>query len=269
MINFRKDARTALRRAKSELESNENHRLKYAALELRFAMEAITFDRAYAYRKEIPPEEYETWQPRKMIQFLINIDPTTDKNSSLSIGFQEKFGKPAETLTHLGSEEVLNLSVIKCHYNALGSFLHVPTFKQMNECGSHNTAKLRKHCEVLLEKLERVLASTVFNVMLGEFSSIECSRCSKTIRRRMPTGEERTEAKCFECGAEYTLFKEQESKIRWEPKAKYYPCPNASCDRKKLIWMDEVKPGTHWKCDSCSKSFEIALGIQEIQQNDG
>jgi hypothetical protein len=57
-------------------------RLRYAALELRFAMEAVTYDRALAFRDEISPEEYKTWQPRKLMQILHDIDPTVGKSTS-------------------------------------------------------------------------------------------------------------------------------------------------------------------------------------------
>jgi hypothetical protein len=54
--DFRLMAREALARAKTELEANSPHRLRYACLELRDAMEALTYDRALAFRDEIPPE---------------------------------------------------------------------------------------------------------------------------------------------------------------------------------------------------------------------
>lgn len=63
--NFRQSAREAIVRAKEELATGNLHRLRYAALELRDAMEALTYDRALAFKDEIPPEEYKTWQPRK------------------------------------------------------------------------------------------------------------------------------------------------------------------------------------------------------------
>jgi hypothetical protein len=72
MVDFRAEARKALNRARSELESGDDARLKYAALELRLAMEAITYDRARTYRNEMPPQEYDTWQPRKLMQLLID-----------------------------------------------------------------------------------------------------------------------------------------------------------------------------------------------------
>lgn len=61
--NFRHLAREALARARAELASEASSRLKFAALELRMAIESVTYERALSYKDEIPPSEYRTWQP--------------------------------------------------------------------------------------------------------------------------------------------------------------------------------------------------------------
>ena len=45
MTDYRNDARRELASAKDELGSADDERLKYAALELRIAMESLTYDR--------------------------------------------------------------------------------------------------------------------------------------------------------------------------------------------------------------------------------
>lgn len=225
MHDFRNEARKALSRAKAELDSNDDERLKYAALELRLAMEALTYDRASAYRNETPPQEYETWQPRKVMQLLLDIDPNADKNSSLAIGLEEEYGKPAKEMKMLGSEEVLNLATIKKHYDALGSYLHMPTLKQRREGGPPKLDKLRRRCNDIVEALDKALASTAFNTTLGVFTSIECSRCSEVIRKRVPIGEEKLEVRCFECGAQYNVFNASDNETKWEPIIEQIDCP--------------------------------------------
>lgn len=101
-VSFRNEARRALERAKAELETMRQDRLKYAALELRMAMEALTYDRANAYKAEIPPSEYEAWQPRKVMLLLLDIDPDADKNSAISVGAEKEPGKPAKDMNFLG-----------------------------------------------------------------------------------------------------------------------------------------------------------------------
>ncbi len=79
MSEYRDDARHAVDRAKAELESGDDERLKYAALELRMALESLIYDRALIYKDEFPPREYETWQPRKLLAVLLEIDENADK----------------------------------------------------------------------------------------------------------------------------------------------------------------------------------------------
>ncbi len=52
-MNYRHEAHQALNRAHEALEHDDT-RLKYAALELRMAMESLTYDRARAYKNEFP-----------------------------------------------------------------------------------------------------------------------------------------------------------------------------------------------------------------------
>ncbi len=227
------------------------------------AMEALTYDRAYAYRQEIPPKEYETWQPRKVMQLLIDIDPNADKNSSIAFGLEEEAGKPAKKMAMLGSEEVLNLATLKKHYDALGSYLHMPTLKQMFDGPSPDFAQLKERCEKIVAYLEKVLASRVFNVTLGQFATLECVRCSANIRKRVPFASELLEAKCFNCGAEYRVRNESDQQSLWEPIVEEIGCPGESCAGKIKLWRDEIKRGTWWTCNSCGKAYEICLSIAE------
>ena len=83
------------------------------------AMESITYERAKTYSAEIPPDEYATWQPRKIVQLLLEIDPNADKDSSLSYAIEDEFGKLGKNVSGLGTEKVLSLAAIKKHYDAL------------------------------------------------------------------------------------------------------------------------------------------------------
>lgn len=130
MSDYRNEARRQLQRANDELTSTEVQRLKYAALELREAMESLTYDRALAYQDDFPPSEYETWQPKKVMQVLLEIDPNADKDSSIAFGIEPTLGQRPEVMQSLGTEKVLNMKTLKKHYDALGSYLHVQSIKQ-------------------------------------------------------------------------------------------------------------------------------------------
>src|SRR5512133_2970098 len=92
-IDYRDKARRALNRSKAELATNDDDRLPYAALELRFAMESITYERAQACKSDLPYREYSTWQPRKVVAVMADIDPSIMRSSTIRIGRQEEPSK--------------------------------------------------------------------------------------------------------------------------------------------------------------------------------
>ena len=261
-INFRQNARESLLRAKNELDSQDAVRAYYAALELRMAIEAITYDRAQAYAAEIPPSEYETWQPRKLMQLLLDIDVDTDKNAGIGVGFQEKHGVPADEVTFLGTENVFNFKSIKDHYDALGSYLHIPTLKQIVNNGNHDLDKLRNRCGKIVSALEAALSSPIFNVTIGSFSEIPCMRCGEKVRRRLPLSGDDVEAKCFTCGAEYKITgNHSDETSMWQALYEEMECPMEQCDSKLRIWKDQIKDGIRISCSECGQKYRIGLAI--------
>jgi hypothetical protein len=110
------------------MESGDPDRLDYAALELRKAMEAIIYDRAQLYKDEVPVEVYRTWQPRKVLAYMAEIDPMLAHNSwEVSFKPDAKLGQPENSWISLGTETLLTSKNLRKHYDALGHFLHVPT----------------------------------------------------------------------------------------------------------------------------------------------
>ncbi|MDQ2106480.1 hypothetical protein [Azospirillum isscasi] len=273
MVNpgFRSMARDSLERAKSELGSGDPERLKYAALELRFAMEAVTYDRALAFKDEIPPEEYKTWQPRKLMQVLHDIDPKIGMTSTIRMGRQDDINTPAppERMQTLGTDVVLTLADLKRHYDAIGSYLHMPSLDQVMGNKAPDPQKLRRRCEDAVALLDRVLSSAIWNSTFGSFSVLdECmnSDCKKPVRKRLPSGATTVEARCFECDAEYVLTRQPGGKVLWEPKIEEASCPTEGCSETVTLWPHQVRPGVHWRCSGCGLQYGLTWGIVKFEQ---
>lgn len=240
--------------------SGESHRLAYAALELRKAIEALTYDKAEAMKAEIPPEEYATWQPRKVMQLLLEIDPQADATRTISIGTETEPGKPAPIMRVMGNVEVFNLKLIKAHYDALGSWLHIPTLAQGSLTEIDET-KLRRRCGAIIKEIERVLQARIYHFGLGMFSTCRCGRCERTIRRRVPSEIRELETQCFECRAPYTLRRLDDGRIQWHPNGPKIACPSDGCEATIFVWADEVRAGTWWRCEGCGQMIKIELGL--------
>jgi DNA-directed RNA polymerase subunit RPC12/RpoP len=260
-MNYRNDARRYLKRAEEELGTRDDERLKYAVLELRMAMEALTYDRLLAYKDEFPPSEYETWQPRKVLSVLLDIDPTADKDSSLAFGKEEEYAVPPCPMNSLGSERVLNMAALRRHYDALGHYLHVQTMKQVLAGTALDFGKIRSRCEEIVAFIAAVLSSPVFNVTLGSFATLNCVECGKPIRKRIPHGQAEVHAQCYGCGASYTLLDNGDGQVEWQPEQREIECANGNCKHKILVWLHEMEVGKYWKCPGCGGRNVFALGI--------
>ncbi|MFT8933266.1 MAG: hypothetical protein ABF976_14975 [Acetobacter syzygii] len=262
MTDYRNDARRELARAKDELASMADERLKYAALELRMAMESLTYDRALAYEDEFPAAEYETWQPRKVMAILLEIDPDADKDSSWAFGIEPSLGVMPDVMKSLGTERVLNMGTIKRHYDALGSYLHVPTIKQRKHGAKVDPVKFRARCKEIAAYVTDVLASPVWNATMGKFASLGCMKCGHPIRKRMPQGKAVVDAKCFECGATYKVTDAGEGKACFAPDQVEVKCANPECKTSIFAWRSEIENGRGWKCKVCGGKNDIKLMIQ-------
>ena len=264
-MNYRHLARIHLNSAEYELGTKSDQRLKYAALEMRMAMEALTYDRALAYKIEFPPNEYETWQPRKVMSVLLDIDPTADKDSSLAIGIEEQYGVPAPKMNSLGSEKVLGMSVLRKHYDALGSYLHVQSMKQVRDGAIVDFNKMRARCEEIAAFVNQVLSSPIFNVTLGSFANLKCVECESPIRKRIPGGQREVLAECYQCKATYIITDEGEGRVKWTPHQHEVECVNTNCRQKIVVWRHELEVGRHWKCGNCNgeNTFVLAISYKE------
>lgn len=260
-LDYRNQASSHLTNAKTELATGEDHRLRYSALELRFAMEALTYERAKAFKDELPPSELETWQPRKLLISLLEIDDTADKDSSLAIGVEEEFGGEAPVMSSLGTETVFNLRMLKKHYDAMGNYLHVPTLNQA-ENSPPSSEKLRKRCTDIVDYLEKVLSSPVWNVNFAHFSSLKCENCGTNIRKRLPRGKEKLMAECFNCSATYTVTDVGKGKVHWQLDLIDVPCGNGECGHITHILRKERKEGSAWTCASCEGRNVLALCVK-------
>lgn len=91
--------------------------------------------------------------------------------------------------------------------------------------------KLRSRCDELVVKLDAVLASPVFNINFGTFTTFNCMNedCGKTVRKRLPRGQAEVPVVCFECGAEHVVQVEPTGTHTVRPVVQDVSCANPEC----------------------------------------
>jgi hypothetical protein len=259
--HYRIQARAATGRAQALLATGVDDQLRYAALELRLAMEALTYDRAQAYLKELQIEALAKWQPKQLMDALIEIDSTAGSTYTVRVGEEPSPGATPERMSTLGTDTVFGLEEIKAHYHATGSFLHMPTMKQLGEGKGWDPAKTRARLDETAQKIEASLNSPIWNFTLGNFSDFECLRCDKLIHKRVPLGQEKLVAKCIYCNAPHAGRRLDDGTVQWEAMTAWSSCPTPNCEHGFGLWLDEIKQGTCWKCPECHKRFRVDYGV--------
>lgn len=260
--SYRQQARSCLQEALRELAAGDDGRLKYAALSLRMTIEALTYARAQAYRAELDESAYETWQPRKLLEHLLEIDENADQGGVLAVGREQTYGVAPDTFSVLGEEHVLSLAQIKANYDALGSYLHLPTFKQWREKRGPDAAKFRQRCEALVPALEKVLASRLHNIVFKDVASRLCERCGAEIVERVPRGGVDRAVKCRQCAAPYRLIAVGDAQAGYQAQMQTITCLSDGCSGVHDLWQDQAVEGTQWRCAVCDWPHRITLTIR-------
>ena len=113
--NFREMARQTVEAAKAKLSTNCESDVVDAALRLRMSLEALTYERAMKYAEDLGPERMKTWQPKQLMDRILEVDPHADRDRTLSMGKEPSYGEQPDQWTLLGTEHMLNLSTLRRH----------------------------------------------------------------------------------------------------------------------------------------------------------
>ena len=263
--NFRAMARKAVDAAKAKLGTNCESDVVDAALRLRMSMEALTYERATAYVEDLGPEQMKTWQPKQLMDRILEVDPHADQDRTLSIGAEPSYGEKPEQWNLLGTDNVLKLSTLRDHYNALGSYLHTPTLRQIEEQKPHNIAKLRNRCKKIIEAIDVVLSSKVWSATFSNFGAIDCRQCGEKLRRRIPLSIDCRQVECWNCNASYWMRRLGKRQVEFEAQQISISCVSRSCEETNELWKNDLQCGTTWDCGSCGKRQELTWCVKESE----
>jgi hypothetical protein len=259
---FRTEAREALERAKARLQGPcELQDIRYAALDVRLAMEALTYARAQAYRKQLPSAAYATWAPKKLMSVLLSLDPWAEGGIKVEIA-KGGIGTPLENeFFSLGTDTGVSLKLLREHYDAVGNMLHSPTMAQREGKKPPTAARFRKRLEEVIAYLEAVLASPIFDLnTLALHPHRACERCDYRIREPELDAENRAEATCPECRLTYDLVRHVKGHMIWQAKRVALKCMNLACPAELRPYKADLKHGMSLTCETCSEETLLVYG---------
>jgi hypothetical protein len=159
--DMRWKARDGVEGAKTLLANGDEPSARYAYLELRFAIEYLTYDLLQTYREELPYDALKKWQPRELIAEMRTVDPYADCRSRLEVGPEVIPGEPPPTegWISLGEEHKFSIEWANKKYNALGNYLHAPTLHQLESGNAPTLAVIIARATEILHECEKVLNS--------------------------------------------------------------------------------------------------------------
>jgi hypothetical protein len=234
-----------LARAKHLLEQPDEASLRYAALELRFAMEAVVYRQLQEYGAVIPGSVASKWKPDQLLKLLISFDPTSNQGGDLSFAIAGPDVLPQD-FKSLGQTKAIPWKEFRTNYNKLGSYLHAP---QSNPKKKPKTLT-KEAFTTIISRLEDCTKATVifaFKAIISaqcdcdnmlyvgqsEFDNDELVVCSNTMCNRLWQKKTTTEGKkvlervdiitfrCADCQAFIRVLPE----LIWQP----IRCSNCTC----------------------------------------
>jgi hypothetical protein len=261
---FREVARGHAAAAASHLATGVENDLLYCALDLRMALEALVYENAARFADELTSQELQLWQPPKLLDRLLEIDPLAD------LGIEMKVLDPRSgEWVSLGRENKIGLSLLKRHYHALGSHLHSPTLRQILNKREPTKQKLRTLCEECLADVRRSLESSLWGMDLRPLGTAvaECTGCGATLQRRLNAladGPQREKPRpafitveCSSCPASFEVRLSGERETTWREQRWYGTCPFHECDGVHEMWTRQLSDGVSSTCPKCSRVSKL------------
>ena len=150
-VDFRQLAREHHDQAKNLLANENEYNLRYACLELRMCIEALTYEMLDVHLSEVSNRIMSQWQPKRVIDEILRVSPDADATRQIFLGPSDGSTPSSEEgWQFMGEDRRLTAKWINKAYHALGNFIHLPTIAQLQDKKAHNVENMkRKTIEVM------------------------------------------------------------------------------------------------------------------------
>lgn len=246
--------REHLSRAKAFLATEQSADLRYAALELRLCLEAMTYDKLRSFAKYLPPSFLErTWQPPQLLKAMKQLDSGADQSVRLLVGAEAVYGVPPkdEEFKLVGEHKAFGQAWLRKHYNKLGSLLHL----QPNDAAGDETEH-RTYLSTLAGEIEDAQRGSILGLWFGETSNFICQLCNEQVTVSVHFARTEGRAICLNpsCEAEYKA-EIQGNEASFLLRASEFPC--TSCSEPVIVQLRHLKPGLVVTCSACKRNHVI------------
>jgi hypothetical protein len=228
--------------------------LRYAVLELRYAIECLVYRLVPSYEKELSDETRDAWRPAEILQEMVRCNPDLPRTASYRMGLETENGEPGRAVD-LGTQTGITPKALQEDYARLGSFLHA----KQPDGRPHDEEKLRRSVEQVIGSLERYRGDSII-ANFSEHQSFACESCGREIVRRISALAVDPLVRCTnkECRAVYERITGNDGG-RFKMVQEDVNCP--ACVAHGYFDRHNLNPGMRIKCRVCSREFITALSV--------
>ena len=249
MVHHR--TQSCVRKANELLNSDDPDALRYASLQLRMAIEYVFYELLPLYRDELPDDITSKWQPKQIIDAILECDPTADQDAEIAIsqsGVCDDGGDSSVVMVK--QTKAPSKKLLKKHYHRLGFYLHAPVDLQQPE-----EAKWRKGLTNAIDALADFEEAKI-RCNIRPLVEFDCDACGRTLRRNRHGVEATKEMRCLnpKCNAVYDV-QVDDNETRWQLRQGHYDCPY--CNEANHFSVGGIKDGTPITCGKCSKRVVV------------
>jgi hypothetical protein len=195
-------AATHLKAAKRQLENESEEALRYACLDLRMAIECLTFDLLALYRDDVLDETLAEWRADKILAALKLIDPSADASPVFQLA-NEQGEFDAEGSVRF-DERRFETKWAKKAYQTLGRYLHERTFIELEQGKANDWVVVRERTTAIASELQGIIDSSGWGLRMKQTLGISCD-CGADAKFQMGPLQLRSRARCGSCGSNYEV----------------------------------------------------------------
>jgi len=253
------EKRQALQAAEELLERHDNGLLRYAVLELRRCLEAVVYEKLFAYKDRLPQKITRTWQPPQAFKALVQLEPGAQRSSGWTIARQG--GEPAPVYS-LGQDLRPDPDWLTKTWNKLGAYLHAqwPFARQTVRDDEVTRSYLEEIAKQLHPFVDRSFTSSMASTV-----TLQCSECGSLISANEAGVKDRGYMTCLNPSCDVRYDAEVDgTDIRFRLAAAEMECPD--CTAMIYVPNNKMKVDHKFACRSCGAAFEVLRQVWESEK---
>jgi hypothetical protein len=244
-----------LERAKRLLASGDAAALRYVGLELRFCLEAVTYEKLRAYSSRLPADVLARWQPPQAVAALLELEGEAEEEYTVAVGIQRDSEiKPLEVI---GEHRTFTSAWLRKHYNKLGSFLHLPNENRSVGSGPSVASEgLREYLAEVLKECERIVDTSITST-LAPIVEFTCQLCQRKIVANAESARRRGRVVCLDgaCAAEHIVVTGEDGSLYCRPSGNSFACQG--CGHEGLVPTKLQAKGHEFACVKCGRRHKL------------